>query len=44
MELYIRLARALRVFGIIFTSYMVQLALVRLFRTPGDDPETGRAR
>jgi predicted unusual protein kinase regulating ubiquinone biosynthesis (AarF/ABC1/UbiB family) len=43
MDLYVRLARALWVFGTIFTSYMTQLALVRLFETPGDDPVTGRA-
>ncbi len=44
MEIYVRLARALWVFGTIFSSYMVQLALVRLFQTPGDDPETGEER
>ncbi|MBW2464444.1 MAG: AarF/ABC1/UbiB kinase family protein, partial [Deltaproteobacteria bacterium] len=44
MEIYVRSARALWVFGVIFSSYMVQLALVRLFQTPGDDPETGEER
>jgi predicted unusual protein kinase regulating ubiquinone biosynthesis (AarF/ABC1/UbiB family) len=44
MELFVRLVRALWVFGIIFLSYMIQLALVRMFRNIGDDPRTGRER
>ena len=44
MELFVRLVRALWVFGIIFASYMTQLFLVRLLRTIGDDPETGEER
>lgn len=42
MELFVRLARALYVFGRIFTSYMIQLGLVQLLSTWERDPETGR--
>ncbi len=41
MPLFVRLLRASWAFGLIFASYMLQLGLVFLFRTPGDDPETG---
>jgi ubiquinone biosynthesis protein len=41
MSLSIRLARALWVFGVIFSSYMVQLGLARLFRGWERNPETG---
>lgn len=42
MSLFIRLIRALFLFGIIFADYMVQLLLLRLFRTWEKDAETGR--
>ncbi len=42
MELFIRLIRALWVFGIIFLSYMVQLGLGQLLRTYERNPKTGR--
>ncbi len=44
MELFVRLVRALWVFGIIFLSYMLQLGLSQLLRTWERDPETGRER
>ena len=43
MNLFVRLVRAQLVFGVIFASYMVQLALVRIFRRWRDDPVTGHA-
>lgn len=42
MELFVRLVRALWVFGVIFASYMIQLGLSQLLRTWERDPETGR--
>lgn len=42
MELFVRLVRALWVFGVIFVSYLVQLTLAQLLRTDERDPETGR--
>ncbi len=42
MELFVRLVRALWVFVLIFTSYMIQLGLMRLLSTWERDPETGR--
>lgn len=44
MALAIRLIRALTVFGLIFTSYLVQIGLGRLFGRLQTDPETGRER
>ncbi|MGE0789586.1 MAG: ABC1 kinase family protein [Sandaracinaceae bacterium] len=44
MELFVRLIRALYVFGVIFTSYMVQYVLTRLLSTWERDPKTGRDR
>ena len=42
MNLFIRLVRAQLTFGVIFASYMVQLALLKVFRRWRIDPETGR--
>lgn len=42
MKLFIRLLRALWVFGLIFLSYLVQLGLARLFRRLHVEAETGR--
>ncbi len=42
MNLIVRLVRATLTFGVIFASYMVQLALLKVFRTWEIDPETGR--
>ncbi len=42
MKLFVRLIRALWIFGIIFASYMVQLGLGQLLRTYERNPETGR--
>jgi predicted unusual protein kinase regulating ubiquinone biosynthesis (AarF/ABC1/UbiB family) len=42
MKLFVRLLRALWVFGLIFASYMTQLALTRLLGTYERDPATGR--
>ncbi|HEY8432150.1 MAG TPA: AarF/ABC1/UbiB kinase family protein [Sandaracinaceae bacterium] len=42
MELFVRLVRALWVFGLIFASYMLQLGLSQLLRTIERNPETGR--
>jgi ubiquinone biosynthesis protein len=42
MELFVRLVRALAVFGLIFVSYMVQLGLSQLLRSYERNPETGR--
>lgn len=42
MELFVRLVRALWVFGVIFASYMVQLGLTALLGTTERNPETGR--
>jgi predicted unusual protein kinase regulating ubiquinone biosynthesis (AarF/ABC1/UbiB family) len=44
MELFFRLVRALWVFGLIFLSYMVQLALTQMLGTWERDPSTGRDR
>jgi ubiquinone biosynthesis protein len=41
MPLFIRLARALWIFGVIFSSYMVQLGLAWVFRGWERNPETG---
>jgi len=41
MRLFIRLVRAVLAFGVIFISYMVQLALVKIFRRWHVDPVTG---
>jgi len=43
MSLFIRLVRALWIFGLIFSSYMVQIALVRVLRRFEKD-ESGRER
>jgi len=40
MNLFVRLVRAQLSFGVIFASYMVQLALVRIFRRWRRDPVT----
>ncbi len=42
MELFVRLVRALWVFGVIFVSYLAQLTLVQLLRSDERNPETGR--
>lgn len=42
MSLFVRLVRALLILGRIFTSYLFQLALLKVFRTWKLDPETGR--
>lgn len=42
MPLYVRLAKALWVFGLIFCSYMLHLALTKVFRQWAQDEETGR--
>ncbi len=42
MELFVRLIRALWVFGVIFVSYMLQLGLTQLLSTWERDPETDR--
>ena len=42
MELFVRLVRALWVFGVIFVSYMLQLGLTQLLGTSERDPATGR--
>lgn len=42
MALAVRLIRALTVFGMIFTSYLVQIGLGRLFGRWQTDPQTGR--
>lgn len=42
MALTVRLIHALAIFGVIFSSYMVQLGLARVFRRWKRDPETGR--
>ena len=41
MSLFIRLVRAQLTFGVILASYLVQLALVKVFRRWRIDPETG---
>ena len=41
MSLFVRLVRALLILGRIFTSYLFQLALLKMFRTWAPDPETG---
>jgi predicted unusual protein kinase regulating ubiquinone biosynthesis (AarF/ABC1/UbiB family) len=40
MSLFVRLVRAQLVFGLIFASYMVQLALAKIFRQWQSDPRT----
>lgn len=42
MSLFVRLVRALLILGRIFTSYLLQLALLKMFRKWKLDPETGR--
>ncbi|MFW6051565.1 MAG: ABC1 kinase family protein [Myxococcota bacterium] len=42
MALAVRLVRALAIFGVIFSSYMIQLGLARIFRGWERDPESGR--
>lgn len=42
MALFFRLLRSLLVFGVILSSYIVQLGLLKLFRRWARDPETGR--
>ena len=42
MALFIRLVRALFVFGVIFASYLVHLGLLKVFRRYRPDPETGK--
>ncbi len=42
MTLFLRLVRALLVFGLIFCSYMLQLGLLKLFRKWERSAETGR--
>lgn len=42
MSLFVRLVRALLILGRIFTSYLLQLALLKMFRKWKVDPETGR--
>ncbi|MDH5491679.1 MAG: AarF/UbiB family protein [Myxococcales bacterium] len=42
MSLFIRLVRALWVFGVIFASYLLHLGLRRIFRRWEVDPESGR--
>lgn len=44
MELFVRLIRALWVFGVIFLSYMLQLGMMQLLSTWERDPATGRDR
>ena len=44
MQLFVRLVRALWVFGTIFLSYMFQLGLAQLLHTWERDPETNRDR
>lgn len=41
MSLFVRLVRALWIFGIIFASYMLQLGIARVLRRIERDPETG---
>jgi ubiquinone biosynthesis protein len=42
MDLLVRLIRALWVFSVIFTSYMIQLGMMHLLGAPERDPKTGR--
>ncbi|MFZ1862968.1 MAG: AarF/UbiB family protein [Polyangiales bacterium] len=42
MSLFIRLVRAQLTFGVIFLSYLLQVALVKVFRRWRVDPATGR--
>jgi predicted unusual protein kinase regulating ubiquinone biosynthesis (AarF/ABC1/UbiB family) len=42
MSLFVRFVRAHLSFGIIFTSYMLQLGLLKVFRRWEVDPESGR--
>ena len=42
MSLFIRLVRAQLTFGVIFLSYLLQVALVKVFRRWQVDPATGR--
>lgn len=42
MSLFVRLIRAVLIFGVIFVSYMTQLGLLKLLRRWQEDPETGR--
>ncbi len=42
MDLFLRLLRALWVLGVIFVSYMIQLAMTQLLRTYERNPKTGR--
>lgn len=42
MSLFIRLVRALFLFGVIFADYMIHLGLLKIFRRWEKDPESGR--
>ncbi|MFO0696100.1 MAG: AarF/UbiB family protein [Polyangiales bacterium] len=42
MSLFIRLVRALFVFGLIFSSYVLHLGLLKIFRRIETDPASGR--
>lgn len=42
MSLFVRLIRAVFIFGVIFVSYMTQLGLLKLLRRWRQNPETGR--
>lgn len=44
MRLGLRFARAFALFGVIFASYLVQLALVRMLRRRARDASSGRVR
>ena len=44
VKLFVRTVRALLVFGVIFSSYMLQLGMVQLLSRWERDPETGRDR
>lgn len=41
MSLFVRLVRAVLIFGVIFFSYMTQLGLVKLLRRRHPDPDSG---
>jgi len=44
MSLLVRLVRAWWIFGIIFSSYMIQLGIARVLRRVEREPDTGRER
>ncbi|MEM7436203.1 MAG: AarF/UbiB family protein [Myxococcota bacterium] len=41
MSLFVRLVRAVFIFGVIFVSYMTQLGLVKVFRRWRENPDSG---